>query len=389
MVRSLARRAGKGNTPVGLEPIPPRPLVLASIRNSTLLPAALLLSSVLAGCGSESDASPETAIGAQNPAPATPGAMSPPASATPAPATPPAAAPAATPGNEAPPSNTPLQPDAPSGSGNMGSDDTGPGNTGAAGAGAEPSAPAAPDPAAMEPTAMEPAPEPPAMEPPAAFAPCPTDGTPCVIMPLGDSITFGIGAMTPVAGQGGYRVELFRRALADGHDITFTGRVANGPNTLDGQPFPRGNEGYPGATINDGNNQLANRVDAALAAADPHIILLMVGTNDVFGQAQNPPSDLGNLLDQLTNAEPDALLVVAQIVPIQQAAGNARAQAYNATMPALVQERVAAGKHIMLVDMFTPLANNPGLFADVLHPNDAGYVAMAQTWYTAIEPFLP
>ena len=37
--------------------------------------------------------------------------------------------------------------------------------------------------------------------------------------------------------------------------------------------------------------------------------------------------------------------------------------------------------------------SNPGganaLLNDVLHPNDAGYVVMAQTWYDAIEPFLP
>lgn len=235
---------------------------------------------------------------------------------------------------------------------------------------------------------MEPPPE-----EPAEFSPCPSDGSPCVIMPLGDSITFGIGAMTPVANQGGYRVELFRRALADDHEITFAGRVANGPNDVDGQPFPRGHEGYSGSTINDGNNQLANRVDAAVAAADPHIILLMIGTNDVFGQQNNPPSDLGNLLDQLTTAAPDALLVVAQIVPTQQAAANMRVQAYNATIPGLVQERVDAGKHLALVDMFTPFSSNPGggnaLLADLLHPNDAGYAVMAQTWYAAIEPFLP
>jgi lysophospholipase L1-like esterase len=27
--------------------------------------------------------------------------------------------------------------------------------------------------------------------------------------------------------------------------------------------------------------------------------------------------------------------------------------------------------------------------SDFLHPNDAGYVVMGQTWYTALEPFLP
>jgi lysophospholipase L1-like esterase len=188
--------------------------------------------------------------------------------------------------------------------------------------------------------AEEPAPEP---EPLPEFAPCPADGTPCAIMPLGDSITFGLGAQVPTPNQGGYRIELFRRALADGHEITFVGREVNGPNDVDGQPFPRAHEGYSGSTINDGGNQLSSRVGPALEANTPHIVLLMIGTNDTFQQVNNPPSDLGGLLDQITDAVPDALLVVAQIVPTGQAAANTRVQAYNATIPALVQERAEAG----------------------------------------------
>lgn len=261
--------------------------------------------------------------------------------------------------------------------------------------------PPAGDPPADDPPADEPADPPPADDPadpdptppePPAFAPCPSDGSPCRIMPLGDSITFGIGARTPLVDQGGYRMELFRMARADGHPITFVGRQANGPANFANQPFPTAHEGYPGATINDGGNQLANRVDGAITSTDPDIVLLMIGTNDVNGNVNNPPDDLRNLINQITGGAPDALLVVAQIVPTRTAGTNTRVQAYNGTVANLVRESAAAGKHVALVDMFSAFVENPdfatALLNDNLHPNDAGYVLMAQTWYEAIEGVL-
>jgi lysophospholipase L1-like esterase len=216
-------------------------------------------------------------------------------------------------------------------------------------------------------------------------------------MPLGDSITFGIGSS-----GGGYRVELFRQALADQHNITFVGVVAaggsntpNGPNMVSGQPFPRSNEGFPGFTISGGGaGSLAAQVDNAIDATDPNIVLLMIGTNDVNGNIDlaNAPNRLGALLDQITTDAPDALLAVGQLIPITNAQTNVRVQAYNAAIPALVQARAATGKHVVLVDLFTPFSTNPnaaGLMNDNLHPNDTGYVVMAQTWYTAIEDLLP
>jgi hypothetical protein len=77
------------------------------------------------------------------------------------------------------------------------------------------------------------------------YHPCPTDGTACKIMPFGDSITDGYNADTP----GGYRVELFRRAHSAGKNITFVGSGWNGPDTVDGAPFPHNHEGHSGWTI--------------------------------------------------------------------------------------------------------------------------------------------
>jgi len=215
-------------------------------------------------------------------------------------------------------------------------------------------------------------------------------------MPLGDSITDGVGSANP---DGGYRVELFRQAVRDGHEVTFVGRQANGPNTVDNQPFPRNHEGYSGATIATGGNQIANRLDGALAANTPHIVLLQIGTNDVYqGMPATLPGQLGSLLDRINAAAPNALVVVAQITPMARAGAqfnfpNNGGDVYNAAIPAVLQQRTDAGQHLLLVNMtaaFTAAAANPlSLLSEGLHPNNNGYAVMAQTWYAAIEDFLP
>lgn len=44
----------------------------------------------------------------------------------------------------------------------------------------------------------------------------------------------------------------------------------------------------------------------------------------------------------------------------------------------------AAGKAVYLVDLNTGFPVSPGLTRDGVHPNDTGYVWMAQKWYEAI-----
>lgn len=225
-----------------------------------------------------------------------------------------------------------------------------------------------------------------------AFAPCPVSGN-CAVMPLGDSITDGMGSS-----GGGYRVELFRLAVTNSKRITFVGRASpNGPTTVAGQPFPRNHEGYSGYTIDPGGGRagISPLVDGAILAGRPEIILLMIGTNDIDLNLDvaNAPMRLGALLDKITTDAPNALVVLAQITPLQDDTVNARVQTYNQAMPALVQARVAKGKHIILVNMNAPFVSNANyktaLLADKWHPNNAGYVVMAQTWYAAIQNYLP
>ncbi|WP_437490284.1 SGNH/GDSL hydrolase family protein [Sorangium sp. So ce1014] len=206
------------------------------------------------------------------------------------------------------------------------------------------------------------------------FQPCPATG-PCKVLPLGDSITFGLGF------DGGYRVELFRLARKDDHEITFTGtQQMNGPAMVDGAPFPRNHEGISGQTI----AQIAGRVPSPALNEVPHIVLLHAGTNDMYQSPNGADTRLGALLDELIAEAPDALIVVSNIIPFPS--GASAVNTFNATVPGLVEARASAGAHIVYVDQFADFPTSE--LGDGVHPNQAGYARMAGVWYDAISDYL-
>jgi hypothetical protein len=233
----------------------------------------------------------------------------------------------------------------------------------------------------------------PSSDGPLPYNPCPPRGTPCAIMPVGDSITQG--APNPAAG--GYRVPLFRLARNNMQTITFVGSGADGPAMVDGVAFPRNHEGHSGYNIDNTQGRMGIRqfFPNAVTMYKPHIILLMIGTNDVDTGEDMIPTRLGMLMDTMLNADPNLLLVVAQIVPQQTAmpdTKNMQVQAYNAAIPGLVKARADMGKHVVMVDMYKAFTSNPNfstaLLADRLHPTPAGFQVMADTWYAAIRSLL-
>jgi len=206
------------------------------------------------------------------------------------------------------------------------------------------------------------------------FDPCPASGD-CKVLPLGDSITFG----TPT-NNGGYRVELFTKAVADNLHLTFVGSQSNGPAMVSGKPFPKGNEGYPGITTANLDSQ---HVKGTALKDMPNIILLHIGTNNV-SQA-NAASDLEKIVDDLVAAAPNSLLAVASIIPLPNA--SSAVDKYNAGIPALVEKKATAGKHVIFVDQFKDFPTSE--LTDGVHPTDAkGYPRMGDKWYAAIKPYL-
>ena len=223
-----------------------------------------------------------------------------------------------------------------------------------------------------------------------AYNPCPTSGSPCKILPFGDSITRGAKS----SDDAGYRSQLFKLIVAAKQKATFTGSLTNGPTTVSGQAFPRMHEGHPGWTIDPGYNTISSSyggisslVPSPALNGNPNIILLHIGTNDLFARdTANMSTRLEALIDKVAANAPSALIVLAQITP--RGSTDAALTTYNSRMPGIVQAHAAKGQHIIGVDM-SKLPVPSDLNSDGTHPNDQGYTYMAGIWYAAIKDLLP
>ena len=223
-----------------------------------------------------------------------------------------------------------------------------------------------------------------------AYNPCPAAGTTCLIMPFGDSITAGVGSSR----KGGYRLPLLHLINTAKQNVSFVGPNKFGPDTLDGKAFVKDNAGYSGYTIEKSvRSGISEMAVDLINTYKPHIVTLMIGTNDlgINEDLDNAPLRLGKLVDKIFATSPNTLVVLAQIVPSKDDNFNLKVKTYNEGVLKLVMEKVAAGKHIITVDMFTAMTRNADykttLFNDGLHPNDAGYVVMAGVWYTGLLKF--
>jgi lysophospholipase L1-like esterase len=154
----------------------------------------------------------------------------------------------------------------------------------------------------------------------------------------------------------------------------------NGPQMVDGQPFPRSHEGHSGWTV----SQIDGIVPSPALNPDPHIILLHIGTNDMYQMPSGATDRLETLIDAILMELPDSLLVVSNIIPLPQSAGAVTT--YNAPIPGMVMERANAGKHIVFVNQFEGFPTSE--LGDGVHPNQAGYERMARKWYAAISDYL-
>jgi len=190
------------------------------------------------------------------------------------------------------------------------------------------------------------------------------------IMPLGDSITDGV--QTP----GGYRIGLWQRFVAGGYREDFVGSLSNGPAALGDHDH----EGHSGWRI----DQIDANIVSWLRNTTPHTVLLHIGTNDILQNVDvaNAPNRLSGLIDHITATAPTAEVFVATIIPLANSGQEQAVQRYNAAIPGIVQGKVAAGKHVHLVDMHSALTAAD--LVDGVHPTAAGYDKMATVWFTAL-----
>ncbi|MEN3362194.1 MAG: hypothetical protein V7637_6176 [Mycobacteriales bacterium] len=191
------------------------------------------------------------------------------------------------------------------------------------------------------------------------------------VMPLGDSITDGFTV------PGGYRTGLWQRFAPARLTVDFVGTLSNGPSNLGDHDH----EGHSGWRI----DQLDANIVGWLQNTTPRTVLLHIGTNDVIQNTDlpNAPARLSALIDKITATAPAADVFVATIIPLATASQETAVRTYNAAIPGVVQSKIAAGRHVHLVDMHSALTAAD--LADGIHPNAGGYEKMAATWWTALQ----
>jgi len=197
--------------------------------------------------------------------------------------------------------------------------------------------------------------------------------------------------------NGGYRVEIFRRAVQDAKNVTFVGSLKNGPAMVSNKNFPQQHEGHGGFTIDSGTGHsgISGQItDQAISNNKPHIVLLKIGTNDINGNIDvaNAPTRLGAIIDEIITDAPKALVVVSTIIPMNNG-NNSKGVTYNGAIGNLISTRAQAGKHVVMVDSYAAFAKDANyktsLMSDTLHPNETGYALIGTTFYAAIGAFLP
>ena len=189
---------------------------------------------------------------------------------------------------------------------------------------------------------------------------------------VGDSITYG--ARLTDRAKGSYPAQL-QRLLGNGVEVTNFGV---GSCTL----------------IRKGRPNVWSQLEK-IQQSDPDVVIVSLGTNDTCGGRRRCwdhkdefPADCRDLIDALRAfpSRPSVLLCAPTPMVLETPGLSPKRIAdLKAREPRLqeligVVRAVAKEKQVGLIDLNTPLANRPALFteADGVHPNQAGYLAVAE-----------
>lgn len=195
------------------------------------------------------------------------------------------------------------------------------------------------------------------------------------LMPLGDSITEGVGSTN----ESGYRAFLYHSLSSFGSRFDFVGSLQYGAGLPDTD-----HEGHPGWSA----NQILGSLNTFLAQAQPQAVLLHIGTNDISGgnSADLVVSEITAIVDAIFQYNANTKIYLSTLIPRTDARETVSV-AVNAQLPALVNARANSGYRIHLVDNHAAFLANPNWaldwMADNLHPNDAGYEVMSNQWWAA------
>nr|WP_276611561.1 FG-GAP-like repeat-containing protein [Streptomyces sp. A1547] len=141
------------------------------------------------------------------------------------------------------------------------------------------------------------------------------------------------------------------------------------------------NEGHSGWTIGG----VRNEITRLQAAADPDVVLLHLGINDLKWHGADPASaaaELKGLIDDIYRNRPGVTVIVQGLLP-DTTEVEGKTGVFNAAVAGQEISRRNAGQRFRYVA--PPRLDVAAELPDGTHPNDAGYVKMAAAYDPAIE----
>jgi lysophospholipase L1-like esterase len=210
------------------------------------------------------------------------------------------------------------------------------------------------------------------------------------IMPYGDSLTAGAYIQDGVfKTDAGYRFALWKLLTEGGDRVFMEGSLQDGPADFS----QRHHEGHSGWRI----DQIAAQEHQWVLAAQPDVVLLLIGTNDCIQNYDMPNAvnRLSSLVEGIEADAPHAHVFVSTPIPHSIPDVNNRIIAYNSDLTSWVAFKSKVDPKIHFVDMYTEahirngivngvLGAGPTDLIDGVHPTPDGYIAMANVWYQAL-----
>jgi lysophospholipase L1-like esterase len=222
------------------------------------------------------------------------------------------------------------------------------------------------------------------------------------IMPLGNSIT-------QLDWQGGYRRLLKDSLVIGGFSTDFVGSNNYGQANWANPDYEH--EGYGSATITRAAGTAYPHIETAagrMTTYQPEIVIVELGTNDLYSGGRTPTvfrDDMRKLLDTIWRVNLGIKIVLSTIIPPDTLGRPNLVPLWfkvittNALFPALVAEKVAQGKTIVLADVyasFMPPESVKAYILDGVHPSYdgwnghpvGGYRRMAKAIYPRVKELI-
>lgn len=225
---------------------------------------------------------------------------------------------------------------------------------------------------------------------------------PVRIMPLGNSIT-------ELDWQGGYRRLLKDSLVLGGFSTDFVGSRNSGQANWAYPDYEH--EGVGSATITRAAGRVYPHIETAagrMTTYQPEIVIIELGTNDLYSGGRTPTmfrDDMRKLLDTIWSVNSGIKIVLSTIIPPDTLGRLTLVPLWfnvittNALFPALVAEKVAQGKTIVLADVyaaFMPPESVKAYILDGVHPSHdgwqghpvGGYRRMAKAIYPRVKELI-